>query len=78
MSSTDPHESPAVAEDPQPLTDEIQSEQNDSDTSEETLLGEDITEDVPEDVPEVPEVPEDVLVSPVKKVKRKYTRREPK
>ena len=77
MSSTDPHESPTVAEEPQPLPETIQSEQNDSDTSEETLLD----EDVPEDVPDVPEVPEEVPVvpvSPVKKVKRAYTRKAPK
>ena len=51
-------------EEPEPIPDEIQLEEKDSDSSEETLVDDD-------DVPEV-------SVSPVKEVKRKYTKRAPK
>ena len=77
MSKTEQAVVTTVVEEPQTLPDEIQSEGNDSDTSEETLLAEDVPEDVPEDVSDVLDVPE-VPVSPVKKFERKYTRREPK
>ena len=67
MSTKQPEESQAVAYKPEQIPETIQPEP-DSDSSEETLADETPEEEVPEDVP----------VSPVKKVKRKYTRRVPK
>ena len=70
MSTKQPEESQAVVGEPEQIPETIQPEP-DSDSSEETLADETPDEEVPEDVPEVP-------VSPVKKVKRKYTKWQPK
>ena len=70
MSKTEQSDLTTVVEEPEQTQDENKSveKEPDSDSGEETLVDDD---DVPEDVPEV-------SVSPVKKVKRKYTRRAPK
>ena len=75
MSKTDPDELAAVVDEPEQNPEKIISEEPDpdSDSSEETLADDD---DVPRPAPEdVPEVPEE---EPVVRVKRKYTKRQPK